>query len=80
MALKQVEEVLTTLRTLYNEYKLQGSISPIVPPLRQVDEHTMFHHFESFTSLSRNVESRKSQLDMYLVEPRVDFHSDFDVL
>ncbi|CAO2815030.1 unnamed protein product [Amaranthus hypochondriacus] len=80
VALNQVEEVLTTLRTLYNEYKLQGSISPIVLPLRQVDEHNMFHDFESFTSQSGNVESRKSQLDMYLAEPRVDFHSDLDVL
>ncbi|KMS98808.1 hypothetical protein BVRB_3g068830 [Beta vulgaris subsp. vulgaris] len=78
----QVGEILTTLKTLYNEYKLQSSISPIVapsPPSSGLGQN-YFEDYNSYNPRSISTQIGKSQLDVYLEDEALDMNSELDVL
>lgn len=77
----KVGEVLTTLRSLYNEYKLRSSTSPIVvpTPTSAIDDD-LFDDYHSYSSRSTRTQTTKSQLDSYLEDPERDLNSELNVL
>lgn len=61
-AAMRVENVLSTLKSLYNEYKSQSSASPIVapPPSSGFDLHEFFDDYHSYTPRNTRVQIGKS--------------------
>lgn len=81
-AAMRVENVLSTLKSLYNEYKSQSFASPVVapPPSSGFDLHEFFDDYHSYTLRNTRVQTGKSQLDLYLDEPPLDMNIELDVL
>ncbi|KMT19294.1 hypothetical protein BVRB_1g013000 [Beta vulgaris subsp. vulgaris] len=80
-AMVKVGEVLTTLRSLYDEYKLRSSTSPIVvpTPTSGIDDD-LFDDYHSYSSRSIRTQITKSQLDSYLEDPERDLNSEMNIL
>ncbi|XP_048494372.1 zinc finger BED domain-containing protein DAYSLEEPER-like [Beta vulgaris subsp. vulgaris] len=82
-AMIRVEKVLSTLRALYNDYKLQSLISPIVtpsPPSSHFVHHYFFDDYNNYNPKSTRTQHGKSKLDVYLEDEPLDLNLDLDVL
>ena len=76
----RVTKVLDTLRSLFENYKLRASTSPVVPtPPLDSGFDNLLDGYESYTPLSCNTRARKSQLNSYLEEDHIGNKAQKDI-
>uniref|UniRef100_A0A803MBB6 hAT-like transposase RNase-H fold domain-containing protein n=1 Tax=Chenopodium quinoa TaxID=63459 RepID=A0A803MBB6_CHEQI len=82
-AMCKVEKVLNTLRSLYNEYKSAFSTSPIVAPFTtssRIEDENFFDDYQSYSSRITRTQTKKSQLESYLEESKLDLNMELYIL
>ena len=78
-----MDNVLSILRSLYDEYKLHAkSTSPIVSssPIISGYGDDYFDDYNSFSGTRSRPQAGRSQLDLYLEEPALELNVELDVL
>jgi len=82
-AIERVDNVLSTLRSLSDEYRLHStSTSPIVnlSPIVSGSGDDYFDDYNTFSGRRSRPQAGRSQLDLYLEEPALELNMELDVL